>query len=324
MDRTVSLVIPGRNCAATLESCLRAALPLKKRGALATIVFVDDGSTDDTRAIASRFDVTVVPGPGRGAAAARNVGWRRASTSLIWFVDSDCVIEPDTLDRLLPSLVDERVGAVGGSYTNRCPDSLLACLIHEEIVARHARMSAAVDFLGGFNVIYKRSVLEAVGGFDERYPAATAEDADISFRVRKAGFNLRFEPAALVGHYHETSLIRYLSTQRRHAFWRVRLHLDHRREGIANAYSSAMDHLQPPLAVLVLVGLPFLFIAGLRWVPLVPAVLLLLMQMPMTVSLMARTRSMQFLAFAALGFVRSFWRGVGLIHGLIAMLTSRG
>ena len=318
----MTLVIPGRNCAATINPCLTAAVPLKQSGRVVEIVLVDDASTDETRRIATGYDVTVLSGAGIGAAAARNVGWRHAQTPLMWFVDADCVIEAEAFERLVAHLSDDQVGGVGGSYANLRPDSMLACLIHEEIVARHAAMPTEVDFLGGFNVIYRRAALEAVGGFDERYPGATAEDADLSFRVRNAGYRLHFEPGARVGHFHETRLLRYLNTQRRHGFWRVRLHLDHRRQGMGNAYSGVADHIQPPLAMIALASLPLLATQRLWWVPVAALLCLAVLQIPMTVSIVRQARSSRYLMFGALGWIRSFWRGVGLMQGALSGLST--
>ena len=324
MSSSVTLVIPGRNCATTIGACLGSAVPLKQQGSLDEIIFVNDASTDATEDIVSDFDVIVLPGPGRGAAAARNVGWQHAKSPLIWFIDSDCVIEPGALDRLLSHVQCDRVGAVGGSYVNRRPDSILACLIHEEIIERHRVMPNRVDFLGGFNVLYRRAILEAVGGFDEAYPGATAEDADLSFRVRRAGYELGFEPASRVGHYHETSLLQYLRTQRRHGYWRVRLHATHRGQAMGNDYSGLLDHAQPPLALITLMTIPLAFWASLRWIPLAPALLILMMQLPMTAALLGRRRSIKYILFAPMGFVRAFWRGVGLAHGVVAALAAWG
>ena len=95
------------------------------------------------------------------------------------------------------------MAGVGGSYDNAVPGSLLACLIHEEIRCRHLAMDPeAVDYLGSFNVLYRREILERVGGFDESEfngPGAPgAEDADLSFRVAELGFRLRFEDILLL------------------------------------------------------------------------------------------------------------------------------
>ena len=94
---SVSLVVPGRNCASTVRQCLSAVAPLLDGGRLGEIIFVDDGSTDETANIVAEFPVTYVKGSGRGSGAARNLGWREARHPLVWFIDADCVTEPDAL-----------------------------------------------------------------------------------------------------------------------------------------------------------------------------------------------------------------------------------
>lgn len=334
----VSLVVPGRNCAKTIRACLDAALEIERAqgDGLREIIFVDDGSTDDTAQIVESYPVKLLTGPGGGPGAARNVGWKAAASPWVWFIDSDCVAEPDALARLLRHLEQTdlgrigrtsdqkshagQIGGVGGSYANMYPQSLLACLIHEEIIERHRRMPRHVNFIGGFNVLYRRSALEAVGGFDEcRFngPGSPgAEDAELSYRVHGAGYRLLFEPDSRVAHFHPTRLGRYLRSQRHHGYWRVALHLTHREKAVGDAYSSAIDHVQPVLAVLLLVALPTIAWPRLRWICLTIATLLMCAQIPMTMRLIRRTRRLTFLAFAALSFLRAFWRGIGMLHGL--------
>ncbi len=320
----VSLVIPGRNCAGTIRQCLAAVVPLLHDPAsrLRGILFVDDGSTDDTVEIVRQFPVTLVPGTGTGPGAARNLGWRAAQSPLIWFVDSDCVAEPEALRRLLPHMADPLVGGVSGSYGNMRADSLLAGLIHEEIVARHRRMSRRVDFLATFNVLYRRAVLEQVGGFDERY--LKAQDAELSFRVQGAGYSLNFELESRVKHYHEARWRAYLKTQRRQGYWRVYLHMSYPRHSAGDSYSSLLDHIQPPLAMLSLPALLLLILPPVWWLGLVPLVLLGLAQIPLTLRLLRQTRQARFLAFGAMGFVRAYWRGVGMTQGLLTYVFGRG
>src|SRR5690606_31520058 len=122
----VTLVIPARNSAGTIRPCLEAVVPLKRSGAVSEIIVVDDKSTDETRQFVSRYPVRCLEGPGLGAGGARNVGWRAASTSMIWFVDSDCVAHPEALAHLLRGIQrDDSLGGIGGSYGNMRPDSLL-------------------------------------------------------------------------------------------------------------------------------------------------------------------------------------------------------
>lgn len=320
----VSMVIPGRNCAGTIRACLDAATAILRADntALAEIIFVDDASTDPTAQIVSAYPVRLIRGNGGGPGAARNIGWRAAQHALVWFVDSDCVPEPHALSRLLTHLSDPSVGGVGGSYGNEHPHSLLACLIHEEIITRHRRMPVEVNFLGGFNVLYQREALEAVGGFDEcefNGPGSPgAEDAELAYRIHAAGYRLRFEPESRVGHHHPTKLRRYLRSQRHHGYWRVFLHLRHRSTAGGDTYSGLFDHAQPPLALLMLASLPTLAWPALRWIALLTAALLFAAQWPGTWRLIRPSGRWSYVAFAGLGFIRAIWRGIGMVQGICA------
>ncbi len=314
----VTLVIPGRNAAGTIGACLNSVTPLLGRDGLTEVIFVDDGSRDDTREIVAKYPVRCVAGPGRGPGAARNLGWRAAGTELVWFVDSDCVAEPDALARLVPYFDRLKLGGVSGSYGNMRPDSLLATLIHEEIIERHRWMRRAmehrgrIDFLATFNVLYRRAALEEVGGFDERF--LKGQDAELSWRVMAAGYDLAFDFDSRVRHFHETRWLKYLRTQRQQGYWRVWLHLG--REGRAHrggdSYSTVVDHVQPPLAMLSLCSLLLLAVPGLRWVPAVAAGLLAVCQVPMTARLVKATGKVRLVWFAMMSFLRAYWRGVGM------------
>ncbi len=319
-----SLVVPGRNAARTLRPCLEAASAILAAGSLSEILYVDDGSTDASAEIARVYPVRCLASGGRGPGAARNAGWRATASELVWFIDSDCVAEPNALDLLLAHLGEPEVAGAGGSYSIAPGEPLLACLIHEEIRQRHLAMPEEVDFLGGFNVVYRRDVLERVGGFDEsRFngPGAPgAEDADLSFRISAAGYRLRFEPRSHVRHFHPTRLSRYMRAQRLHGFWALRLYLRHPRRGARNAYSGLLDHAQPALGLLLLPAVAGLAFPPTRWIPAALAGLLLLAQLPMTLGLLARLRQPRYLAFAPLSMARAIARGLGMAEGALSLL----
>lgn len=326
----VSLVIPGRNCAATLKACLESVVPMLESSEipLVEVLFIDDGSTDDTAAIAQSLPITYVKGEGKGPGAARNLGWRRAKSDLVWFIDSDTVAAPDALTKLLPHMENPEVGGVSGSYDNAVPESLLACLIHEEIIERHLAMPTEVNFLATFNVIYRRPILEQLDGFDERY--LKAQDAEFSFRVMGLGHKLHFDIASKVAHHHVTQLSKYLRVQRHQGFWRVYLHLEHSGHSTGDSYSSFVDHVQPPLAMLCLASvlLPLLPLPMFWWSLLTLSsctlfFILFLLQLPLASKLVKRTKESRYWAFAPMSFIRAFYRGIGMSMGTISYLTAK-
>jgi glycosyltransferase involved in cell wall biosynthesis len=320
---SVSVVIPGRNCAGTIRACLHAIGNIAKQSEspITEVLFVDDGSTDNSAVIAAEEGAQVLTGPGKGAGAARNRGWRAAKGDLIWFVDSDCVASGSALDALLPHLGDHAVGAVGGAYDNGCPDSLVACLIHEEIAVRHRAMPPEVDFLASFNVMYRRGVLETLDGFDERY--LRGQDAELAFRTVDAGHRLRFEYTSRVAHFHERNLLAYFRAQFLQGYWRALLHFEHRGRTTGDSYSRFSDHLQPPVALLVLASSPMLAFPALAWLPLALLTALSLLQAPMMLCLRKRAGLRIAASFAVMSALRAFWRGVGLARGTIAQVLNR-
>ncbi|QDS91725.1 Putative glycosyltransferase EpsH [Roseimaritima multifibrata] len=371
---TIALVIPGRNCAATLDRCLQSVVPLLSRSGrgdesptdhngrydessatglvassatpnnhraglvassttasppaarLQEIIFVDDGSTDATAEIAARYPVRVIAGTGQGPGAARNLGWQATDADLVWFIDSDCVAESDALAKLLPHMSDPEVAGVGGSYANLYPDSLVATLIHEEIVARHRRMPLRVNFLGGFNVLYRRTALKTLNGYDELVTngpgAAGAEDCDLSFRAVDSGMRLHFELKSRVGHYHPTSLWGYLRTQFRHGRFRASLFRRHRNKISGDSYAGLIDYVQPPVALASLAVIPLMafgLLGGIAFGLLIG--LLLIVQLPMAAAI-AKTSCRLALIFVPFGFMRAYARGLGLTQGILLITRS--
>jgi glycosyltransferase involved in cell wall biosynthesis len=121
----------------------------------------------------------------RGPAAARNQGWRAAQYPWIAFLDDDVVPDPDWLALLGKDLSQPgQVGGVQGRLrvplpADRPPDDWEACTAG---LAR-ARWTTA-------DMAYRRAALLSVGGFDERFPRAYREDAELAFRVAREGWRL--------------------------------------------------------------------------------------------------------------------------------------
>lgn len=314
----VSVVIPARNAAGTLGRCLESLRSDIERGTVEEVVVVDDGSTDRTAAIAAERGARVLAGPGRGPGPARNVGWRATGTALVWFVDADCVVDDGALDRLRDGLDDERVAAVGGSYTNLHPRSILARVVHEEIRSRHRSMSEDVDYLASFHVLYRRRALETVDGFDESL--FFAEDADLSFRLIRAGMRLRFDPESTVGHHHPTRLLPYLRSQATHGDSATMMYLRHPAHRAGNSYARVTDHAQPVVAALSVPALATLAWSGTAaWAAVLPAAVAAC-AVPRAWAMARGGAPGEALAFLPISFVRAYARAWGMAAAALRAL----
>ena len=244
----ISIIIPAYDAEATLAECLEACLA--QTHADCEVIVVDDESSDATAEIAQGFEgVSYVHQENAGPAAARNHGVRMAKGDVVVLTDSDCIPEPNWIEELITGFDAEEVVAVGGTYGIANPESPLARIIHAEIQLRHEQFTETVDFLGSFNVAYRREVFLAIGGFDENFRAASGEDNDLAYRLQDSGGIMRFVPTAIVNHYHPTELYPYLKTQMNHGFWRMKLYAKHPKRSGGDQYAGKLDFLSIPFAL---------------------------------------------------------------------------
>ena len=200
---SVSLVIATFNHGRVLADALDSAVAQTLRGV--EIIVVDDGSTDDTPAVLARYAGRIrgVRQPNRGLAAARNAGLAIAHGTYVSFLDADDVMMPTKLAEQVAVL--DRAPTVGWTY----------CDVLIETVTTGAETRASEQFGYGARMLegwlfpelirgnfipviaplVRRTVLDAVGGFDERLTAL--EDWDLWLRMSLIA-EARYSPAVLV------------------------------------------------------------------------------------------------------------------------------
>ncbi|GIF82919.1 transferase [Catellatospora bangladeshensis] len=181
----VSIVIPtvGRP---SLDALLRILAREVGDGAPVELVIVRDRPVEVTVPPALRARTRVLAGRGAGPAAARNVGWRNARHPWVAFLDDDVLPRPGWLRALLHDLTaPDLIGGVLGRIEVPLP--------HDRRPTDWERCTAGLE-TGRWitaDMAYRRDALAAAGGFDERFPRAYREDAELAFRVRAAGWQLR-------------------------------------------------------------------------------------------------------------------------------------
>ncbi|MFF4759212.1 glycosyltransferase family 2 protein [Streptomyces sp. NPDC001292] len=185
-----TVVVPtiGRPC---LAACLRA-LAAADGPPPQEVVVVDDrpGPGPELPLAAAgrlRDRVRALRTGGRGPAAARNAGWRTAATAWTVFLDDDVQVLPDWSRLLAQDLREagEDVGGVQGRLRVPLPADRRPTDWERNTKVLEGAAWATAD------MAYRTAVLGHVGGFDERFPRAFREDADLALRALRAGWSLR-------------------------------------------------------------------------------------------------------------------------------------
>lgn len=203
----ISVVVPTYNRAPVLQQCLDSLAAQDYAGRWQVIV-VDDGSTDATPEVLRSFPSFLhVRQENRGPAAARNRGIREASGEIIAFTDDDCLAPADWLSRLADGYARHpEVAGVGGyleAPMEMLRDNRFAQF--ERSVGRDEYGAGSEEVLAGFdcpaggtnNMSYRREVLLDIGGFDETFPFAAGEDADLKLRVCQRCASLLYVPVKM-------------------------------------------------------------------------------------------------------------------------------
>ena len=257
----VSFVMPVYNGRRWLRDAL-AAIAAQQDGRPFEVIAVDDGSSDGSRRILNAAElegrIQVIDGPGRGIAAAVNVGIREARHPIICLVDQDVVLSATWLARLLAALDDPSVAAAQGHYRTPPGAGFWARMMGRDLEQRYRGIhSAHVDHVCTGNTAYRASALHQVGLLDESL--GYGSDNDLSYRLVAGGYRLAFCREAVSVHHWRDDLRGYLRQQYGVGYGRLDLLVRHPRRTRGDDVSGALMMVHGPL---MLAGLTCLLAAA--------------------------------------------------------------
>lgn len=227
MDPSWSAVVVNYEAGAALTTCVASLLADASAGGPPEVVVVDNGSTDGSVAALRRAFPTVPvidPGGNLGYAAAANRGIAATRAPLVAVCNADLEVRAGTGAAMVAAFADPGVGAAGprlrnpdgSTYPSARRDPGLvdtvghACLGFvwpgNPFTRRYRELDADpaaardVDWASGAALWLRRSAIDAIGGWDEGY-FMYLEDVDVAWRLREAGWRVRYEPGGEVLHH---------------------------------------------------------------------------------------------------------------------------
>lgn len=199
MTKKISLYIPCFNAEKTIAICIETVL--RQTYPIDEIIIIDDGSSDNTALIASRYHVRIIRHKANmGLAASRNTGVLNSRNEYVASIDADCAPGSDWIEKLIGNFSSDNIAGAGGQLIEANLDTKA-----DQWRARHLaqgfgnRKIKNPRQLFGNNTIFRKSALLKVNLYNPKYKT-NAEDYDISQRLIKNGYTLIYDPQAKVNH----------------------------------------------------------------------------------------------------------------------------
>jgi GT2 family glycosyltransferase len=165
------------------------------------LIVVDNGSSDGTiEYFKSKKNIKLIEnGKNLGVIKARNIGMQASAHDYIVCLDNDQIVRKNWLSELHKEMEmgNDFVGVEAWELRNYSP------------VIMHSRKTSniKIDYVGAGGCLMKRSVLEDIGLYDERFGMAYYEDVDICFRAKKAGYKVGWCDKKIINHLQHQTLI---------------------------------------------------------------------------------------------------------------------
>jgi glycosyltransferase involved in cell wall biosynthesis len=211
----ISAIVPARNGARSLPALLRSLQAQTLEPHRFEVIVVDNGSCDETAAVARAHGVRVITEPIANRARARNRGADAASSRLYAYTDADCVADSRWLEALLANA--SLAPLVAGEVRTRVSERPNAIERFEQLWRFGQRWWVQDGWAATANLLVHADAFDAVGGFDEGWHHI-GEDVDFCFRARERGLALAYCGEAVVEHEGERELRPFLGRFFRHGY----------------------------------------------------------------------------------------------------------
>ena len=336
LNMDISFLMPSYNNEATVVNSIQSVLN-QKTDLKFEIIFVDDGSTDNTYYLAEKFlnpplfpplvkggegGFKLIQKKNGGEASALNEGLKYCSGKFIAIVEADVEIEDRWLEKVmreftppphLPPQVGEEKGGgyiagVGGRLVTPENSSWIAKIAGYEIESKFETKEKYANHITSANAIYRAEVFKKIGSFNENLVNAVL-DSDLNRRIIEEGYKLIYSNDASALHHFKPTFKGYLKRQYSYARYRVHERL---------ALYPADRFLALNVFICGLSALSLLLIPFTTRLPVTLLLLSIILQFPTTFKLLKMKRDSVLYLYPFIIVIRNivgvFGYGIGVIN----------
>jgi GT2 family glycosyltransferase len=210
---SISVIIPVYNGGSSFRRCLMSlekAFPKPIE-----IIVVADGDTDGSWQIAQQFNVKVIRREiNQGPAKARNIGAKIAQGDILFFIDADVTVYPDTISQVLEIFHNQpNLAALIGSYDD-APDGNNFLSQYKNLFHHYTHQNSSEEastFWGACGAI-RRDIFLKIGGFNENYRLPSVEDIELGYRLKASGYQIKLCQDIQVKHLKRWGIISLIKT----------------------------------------------------------------------------------------------------------------
>lgn len=193
-----SFIIPSYNEENHIGKCIESIMTLTSTEKY-EIILVDNGSTDKTVAIATRYPIKVLEKRDCNVGAVRNYGERHAMGEMICFIDADCAVSSDWLDHVnnyLGNFTKGEIGILGADYQLPQQSNVIQKAWFSHIKPDYV---GPTEFVPAGNMVIPKNLFESMGGFQEDIPSG--EDYELCNRILSKDLKVFYDYRLKCFHY---------------------------------------------------------------------------------------------------------------------------
>ncbi|HEY7534611.1 MAG TPA: glycosyltransferase [Thermodesulfobacteriota bacterium] len=264
-----SIIIPTYERPEQLHVCLDALVKLDYPHHLFEVIVVDDENNTPLGPIiaiySNKMNLTLIRQTHGGPAAARNKGASNAKGDFLAFTDDDCIASLDWLKVLASRFKDAPDCIIGGRTINYLIDNIYSATSQIIIDIVYGHYNAKPNhslFFASNNIALSKNIYTTIGGFDSSF--LTSEDRDFCNRCLYHGFQMIYEPKAIIYHAHTLNLQTFSKQHFNYGRGAFRYHL----RRIQRGSGSFLEDLKFHLNLRNLFLYPFSQVNGYQVIPL--------------------------------------------------------